>query len=128
MHLAALAVAIQRDHVHPVADGKARNARTHRLDDACALHAEPGRQRLHRVLAAPHQYVAEVERDRRMTHSDLAGTGRREVDVLVAHHLGAAGLVKTECLHDEFSASVMTRFWAAKKTHRKSRGQGLAGR
>ena len=51
-------------------------------------------------------------------HPEFAGAGRREVHVLVAHHLGAAGLVEAERFHDEFSAPVMARFRTAKKPRR----------
>ena len=51
------------------------------------------------MLAAPHQYVAEVERHGRVADADLAGAGRGKLDVLEAHHLGAAGLVNADRFH-----------------------------
>ena len=76
-----------------VADLKRRDAGAYRLDHARTLGADAGWQRRHRMLAAADQHVAEVECHGGVADADLAGAGRRQVDLLEAHHLGAAGLM-----------------------------------
>jgi hypothetical protein len=87
------------DRRHPVAGGEFLHPRPDRVDYASAFGAEPRRQRFDRVLAAPHQDVAKIERHRAVTDTDLAGPGRAEFDVLVAHHLRPAGCVNANGFH-----------------------------
>ena len=106
------------EHGHAVARLEIGDALADGFDHAGALAAEPGGERLHRMLAAPHQDVAEIERDRGMTDTHLAFARSAKAHVLPAQHLRSAVLMETDGLHDDPSAAVIAWIGQAKKPYR----------
>jgi hypothetical protein len=81
-----------------VANGKARDLGSDRIDHARALEPDAGGKRLHGMHPASHQHVAIVERDGDVAQAHLAAAGLADLDVLELEHLGAAVPMETKRL------------------------------
>src|SRR5437867_963210 len=73
--------------------------------------------------AAPHQDVAKIDRNRRVTDADLSGTGLAQVHVLVTQNFGAAVLMEAKSLaHGVYASACASRCIISTRSSRLKRG------
>src|SRR5262249_12215026 len=105
-----------------VADRKAADVGSDRIDHARAFEPDAGGKRLHRMHPAPHQHVAIVDGDRHVADAHLSGTAVAPLDVFEVQHHGATVLMETKRFAHDASSFDSNSIMSARSSSALKRG------